>query len=380
MNNQPSKQQLETKWDWDDGGIVAPREMEMQPSMKLEERGQPHGVRDAIPRLHRWQLQLKLDWVSETSNDLVAEVRLTDLKTPLATTSSESSDQSYFSEFSRDGRQLSARRSKRQLNQLDAETAKINQSNVVALVDRVLSELQKQKRSARNKERMRGRDHRNRHDRRTHGPYQTDDQSFSFRRELSPEVMSPGQRRQRRQEVLQAFEVLISKMESKISSAGAVGHMSGTFSERCLTEAVFGDLRDEVSRLQQDLSDRGSSGENNAWTMALCNFMPFASALSHKSEQSDEDDGEFSFHKSSKERQIQSVPVESTFLPFTFPETEPIERTFSCLTELQSAPQSPLSRYVPNRKDGTKERLAKIALLNEEMLLMNGSNMDACYA
>jgi len=130
MNNQPSKPNLQTKWDWDERGIVNRCEMEMQPSIGLEEQTPSHSARDASPRLHRWQIHLKLDWVSEKSNDLVAEVRLTDSKTPLATTSSESSDQSNLSEITRSGRQDSARSSKHLKKMNAAEAVKTNQSNV----------------------------------------------------------------------------------------------------------------------------------------------------------------------------------------------------------------------------------------------------------
>jgi len=79
--NQPTKQRLENRWDFDQFGIVAPREMEMKPTIEHEKRGDIRSTTEFTPKLKRWHVRLELEWVSQDSNDLVAEVCLLDLKT-----------------------------------------------------------------------------------------------------------------------------------------------------------------------------------------------------------------------------------------------------------------------------------------------------------
>ena len=102
-----------------------------------------------------------------------------------------------------------------------------NQMNLVARVDRILSELQRQKRSrTRNKKRTElavavAVDSSNKTGNKSHGRQsQTRKQDTAAPTEKSRGNCGPVQRTQRRREILQAFEVLISRMEEKVAALG----------------------------------------------------------------------------------------------------------------------------------------------------------------
>ncbi len=99
-----------------------------------------------------------------------------------------------------------------------------NRQNVVYIVDRVLSELQKQKRRTRNKaytEKAEMLDRQSKIDKTAHRRRQTEQQDVAFGTEISREQSEPpAERVQNRHEVLQAFEVLVKKKEAQIKGSG----------------------------------------------------------------------------------------------------------------------------------------------------------------
>lgn len=222
---------------------------------------------------------------------------------------------------------------------------------------------------------------------RMHGR-RTPEQNDFFRLGASPEVYSPVQRLQRRQEVLQAFEVLITKMESRFTPTG------NTTSDSTQINLEKGQsIRSNLWWKQWSvISEMKSPGWNLNWEiedllLRTIRGLRHSAIACHSSLHVltnteiqkarslpcwlllrcfvDDFPG-FSVHgQDSKAKRIHSVPISSSLFPVAFPETSPIERSVSCFTELQSAPLSILDSYVPSRKDGTKERLAKIAMFNE---------------
>lgn len=74
VENQPTKQSIEPRWSPQSFTTFAKHEMRNRTG---SERQRVVISPNCEPKLHQWHVLLKLEWFSETSNDLVAEVRLT---------------------------------------------------------------------------------------------------------------------------------------------------------------------------------------------------------------------------------------------------------------------------------------------------------------
>lgn len=296
------------------------------------------------------------------------------------------------------GYEKASRRPNQELNLV--EEMKINQTNVVYIVDRVLAELQRQKQSTKNKPSSKEGElqsellaSRNKNERKTHGHSETEQQE-AFGTEFYREGCNTVSRIQHRQEVLEAFELLIKKKERRITAKrnsigigfGLSFHSDGVYdkaecsSERELMDAVFYDLRVEISRLGQDLKTPRCPNEEDVQAEAL-SCLPLESIVSHRLDKLTEgkktretslktvvlgEFGEMSLHGDDcGDKQRNLNPIVSAHPSIPTPEKTSVHRSASCFQELISTPPMLLDCCIPNRKEGKKERLAKIAMLNE---------------
>lgn len=365
--NQPTKQKLENRWDFNQFGIVAPLEMEMKPTIEHEKWGDIRSTKECTPKLKQWHVRLELEWVSQESNDLVAEVCLLDLKTrPESVVSGHFEVENRGSVNTKIGFK----------NTVDV-VRRTNQQSVVYIVDRVLSELQKQKIKAKNKTKdqqgVKTRD--GSFWKKARGLRQrTKNQKATDGTEIYCELCSDSALRvRRRQEVLEAFEVLIVAIKKEIESNG-YRETADTLSERLLTEAVYDDLGLEISRLQRELENKDPSSEDISLTEAL---VPRKSGSSFRRDQSTGESEELCFYGLElRGKRINSDPSSSTDPFYDLPNTS-VRRSTSCFTEQATTPQSLLESCLPLQRDLSPERLSKIAIFSEAMLSMKCSDLDA---
>ena len=79
-NDQPTKQEAEAQWEIHESIVDEDRPLKKQSVTEIEEEEEEREqtVRHSIARLRNWKVHLKLGWLSEDSNDLVAEICLTE--------------------------------------------------------------------------------------------------------------------------------------------------------------------------------------------------------------------------------------------------------------------------------------------------------------
>ncbi len=80
-NDQPTQQEAEAQWEIHES-TAENRPSKKQSATEIEEEEEEQTVRHSITRLRRWKVHLRLGWLSENANDLVAEIRLTESRPP----------------------------------------------------------------------------------------------------------------------------------------------------------------------------------------------------------------------------------------------------------------------------------------------------------
>lgn len=241
---------------------------------------------DVNPKLHQWKVYLKLDWVSEFADDLVAEVY--PIQDPLPYTS-----------FGGPSTATARTRDHFKDHQSEIHPCPFGaegsvESEIAQIVDRVFCELKnhrKRKPKPTNKGRRRSHETRGvqaiEDPRSKHQDLTKDRDRTKQRNTCQPELSA---QLQRRLEVLKAFESLVSRMENKMRFSGilslalltelttcllGVAEERGDVPlERRLSDAILCDLKKEIVRLTDRLCNLKMAKQEECFGKASLSHLP----------------------------------------------------------------------------------------------------------
>lgn len=281
MQDQPTKLTAET-----DSEFRRLLSQSMKESTTNQSRRNHNVKQDTHPKLHQWKVYLKLDWVSDSADDLVAEVY--PIQDPLPYTSL--SDQLTATPGTRDDFKYQ----QSEINPCPFGVEGSVESEIAQIVDRVFCELKthrKRKTKPINKGRRRSHE--------TRGVQAIEDprskhQDLTKDRDRSKHLNTPHPEQsaqlQRRLEVLKAFESLVSRMEEKMHFSGilflalfaelrncvlGIAEERGDMPlERRLSDAILCDLKQEIERLTDRLCNLKMAKHEESFGKASLSHLP----------------------------------------------------------------------------------------------------------
>eukprot|EP00210_Caulerpa_lentillifera_P009013 g8603.t1 len=224
--------------------------------LQLQQRQKHFGKQEEVPKLRQWNVCLKLDWVSQFSDDLVAEVYPLHQQSPSST--AVRNKPSSIPGIRNNSRE---HQSEIQPCPVEEEEEVSVESEIAQIVDRVLCELKNsRKRKTKNKPVAKGRRYSQEiqtveviEDPRFEQQYFTRLPDRNRQLEFDKHHSTHSVQFQRRTEVLRAFELLVYRMEDRMYISNSTEESGDVPLEKRLSEAILFDLRREIVRLTDRL-------------------------------------------------------------------------------------------------------------------------------